>query len=315
MAQRTAPTTCKTVKMAPTAPSQTLGDTVETHELQHPHSENPRSKDANETGHAQPAVRVSSKDFDPGPPPNGGTVAWLQAIAGHLVCINSWGYILTFGIFQPTYVEMLDLPPSTVSWIGSVQLGVLYFAGAFSGRAFDAGYLKPLLLVGCLLQLIGAFMSSIATTYWQLFLSQGVCMGLAFGLTFPPIIAHVSTYFTTRKVFAMAIAATGGATGGIIFPLIAQQLLPRVGFGWTVRTMGLVMLVCSIFVILMVKTRLPPRRSGPLIDWAAFKELPFVFYNIALFFIVWSLYFAFYYVSLARSFYCNEVIIESTVAC
>ena len=301
--------------MAPTAPSQTLGDTVETHELQHPHSENPRSKDANETGHAQPAVRVSSKDFDPGPPPNGGTVAWLQAIAGHLVCINSWGYILTFGIFQPTYVEMLDLPPSTVSWIGSVQLGVLYFAGAFSGRAFDAGYLKPLLLVGCLLQLIGAFMSSIATTYWQLFLSQGVCMGLAFGLTFPPIIAHVSTYFTTRKVFAMAIAATGGATGGIIFPLIAQQLLPRVGFGWTVRTMGLVMLVCSIFVILMVKTRLPPRRSGPLIDWAAFKELPFVFYNIALFFIVWSLYFAFYYVSLARSFYCNEVIIESTVAC
>src|SRR5688572_29208200 len=114
-----------------------------------------------------PVIQTSSRDFDPGPPPNGGLVAWLQAIAGHLICLTSWGYILTFGIFQPTYVEMLDLPPSTISWIGSIQLGLLYFAGAFSGRAFDAGYLKPALLVGCLLQLIGAYMSSISRTYWQ----------------------------------------------------------------------------------------------------------------------------------------------------
>ncbi|KAK0387505.1 hypothetical protein NLU13_5818 [Sarocladium strictum] len=269
-------------------------------EMQQSRTEEAISKAAQGDPESQPPVgRTSSKDFEPGPPPDGGFNAWLQAIAGHLVCLTSWGYILTFGIFQPTYVEMLRLPPSTVSWIGSIQLGLLYLSGAVSGRAFDAGFLKPALLVGCLLQLVGIYMSSISKTYWQLFLSQGVCMGIGFGLVFPPIIAHVSTYFSTRKVFAMSIAASGGATGGILFPLIAQQMLPKVGFEWTVRTMGLVMLVSSIIVILIVKTRLPPRRAGPLVDWSAFKELSFVLYNVALFFIVWALYFAFYY---ARAF-------------
>lgn len=157
------------------------------------------------------AVNNSSKD-DPGPPPNGGTTAWMQAVAGHLVCINVWGYIVSFGVFQPTYVETLNLPPSTISWIGSVQLFFVYLVAAISGRLFDAGYLKPMMLVGCLLQVVGIFMTSICDQYWQFFLAQGVCMGLGFGLTFPPVISNVATYFSTRKTMAMAISATGGAT-------------------------------------------------------------------------------------------------------
>lgn len=62
--------------------------------------------------------------------------------------------------------------------------------------------------------------------------------------------------------------------------------------------MGLVMLVNSIVIILTIRTRLPPRKTGAIVDWAAFRELPFVFYNIAAFFIMWATYFAYYYVSL-----------------
>src|SRR5690606_36793786 len=44
-----------------------------------------------------PAVDVSS-------PPDGGLKAWTQVLMGHLVLINSWGYLTSFGLIQSYYV-------------------------------------------------------------------------------------------------------------------------------------------------------------------------------------------------------------------
>ena len=157
---------------------------------------------------------------------------------GHLVLINSWGYITSFGLFQSYFASSLDSTPSAISWIGSVQILLVYLIGTFSGRALDAGYYHTTLAVGSFLQVMAVFMTSISTAYWQLFLAQGLCKGLGDGLLFCPTVSLVATYFTKKRVLAMACTASGAATGGIIFPLIAQQLLEKIGFGWQVCSSG-----------------------------------------------------------------------------
>lgn len=249
---------------------------------------------AQELGPEAPAAAPTSVV---GPPPDGGLWAWLQVVAGHLVVFNVWGYTISYGIFQPYYVETLSLGPSAVSWIGSMQACLIFLVGTFSGRAFDAGYLRHVLAAGLLMQLVGIFTTSVSTKYWELFLAQGLCQGIGCGLTFAPTIAHVSTYFSKKRMLALASAACGGATGGVIFPLIAQQLMPKIGFGWTVRAMGLVVLVASAIILLLVRPRLPPRKSGALVDWAAFKEATYVLFGISMFFTLWATYFAYDYVS------------------
>ena len=78
-----------------------------------------------------------------------------------------------------------------------------------------------------------------------------------------------------------------------------RQLLDKIGFGWTVRVLGLLNLVSLTFCIALMRPRLPPRKTGPLVDWEAFKDAPYclqvlgtccmmppvycVFYLIALF--------------------------------
>lgn len=94
----------------------------------------------------------------------------------------------------------------------------------------------------------------------------------------------------------MACAASGGATGGMIFPLIARQLLPRVGFAWTVRVMAFVILFNSIIALSLARLRLPARQTGPLVEWAAFKERRYALFCVAMFFNVWALFFAYFYV-------------------
>jgi MFS family permease len=234
---------------------------------------------------------------DPGLPPDGGWGAWIQVLMAHIIIFNTWGYINSFGVFQVFHVQHLHRPPSDISWVGSIQIFLLFSIGTVSGRASDAGYFKQTFAAGLLMQLIGLFMTSLSKTYWQLFLAQGICTGIGNGLLFCPSLAVLTTYFLKRRGIAVGVAACGTATGGVVFPSIAQHLLPRIGFGWTVRIMGFIMLVTMIFPLLIMRSRLPPRTTGPLVELAAFKEVPYLLFAIGNSLCFLGLYFVIYYVS------------------
>jgi MFS family permease len=172
---------------------------------------------------------------DPGPPPDGGITAWLQVLAGHMMCFVTWGLITSFGIFQSTYEEMLGRGPSAVSWIGTVQIFMLLLVGTVSGRLSDAGYVHEAVFVGTALIVFGLFMTSLATQYYQLFLAQGVCTGLGMGILYMPGLSVPSSYFKEKKPFAVGIIAAGAGSGGLVYPAMVQQLLPKVGKKYKTR--------------------------------------------------------------------------------
>ncbi|EEH07851.1 conserved hypothetical protein [Histoplasma capsulatum G186AR] len=242
-------------------------------------------------------IRTKDSGIDPGPPPDGGFNAWFQTCLSHLVMCNTWGYLNSFGVFQSHYMTSLQRSPSDISWVGSIQIFLLFFIGTFSGRATDAGYFKAVWTIGAILLVLGIFMTSLATTYWQLFLSQGLCMGIGCGLLFCPTIALIPTYFSSKRAIALAISAAGSATGGIIFPAIVQSLLPRIGYPWTMRVLGFFSLSTLTPCFIFLRQRLPPRKSGPFFDWPAFKERKYSLFAIAMFLNFWGLYVAFFYLS------------------
>ena len=229
-------------------------------------------------------------------PPDGGIDAWLQVVAAHLVVFNTWGYITSYGIFQPYYVTAFSEPAWKVSWIGSIQTMLVFLFGTLSGRAVDAGYIRCSFTAGCILQLMGVFATSFCTQFWQLFVAQGIVQGLGSGLLCCPVVTLVASYFSKRRTLAMSIGSCGSATGGIVFPVIAQQLLHRIGFGWTVRVMGFVMLFNMVVILVLVHPRIPPPTQAPLLDVSAFKELPYSTFAIGMFLAHWAIFFAYYYV-------------------
>ncbi|KAL2678827.1 hypothetical protein Neosp_009579 [[Neocosmospora] mangrovei] len=230
------------------------------------------------------------------PPPDGGFEAWSMALLGHLVVFNTWGYILCYGVFQTYYVSTLPHTLADIAWIGSIQMFLLFFIAAFAGRALDAGLFRPVLIIGVVLTVTGIFTTSVCKTYWQIFLAQGVCTGLGNGLQFAPSMSLVSTYFSKYRSLAIGVVAGGSATGGMVYPVIFQQLLPRLGFGWTVRILGFVNLGLSALSIAFMRSRLPPRTSGPLLELSAFKDVTYTLCCVAMVLNFWAVYFAFYYV-------------------
>jgi hypothetical protein len=259
---------------------------------------NTRASRASRPGIARILTRTATKSSwkDPGPPPDGGLTAWTQVAMGHLVITSTWGFVNSFGVFQAYYTGFLNRPPSDIAWIGSIQVFILFFIGTWTGRITDAGYFKEVFVVGTTLQVLGIMMASLSTSYWQLFLAQGVCVGLGNGCLFTPMMSTVSTYFSTKRSLALGLVACGSVTGGLVFPAMVQQLLPRIGFGWTLRALGFAELGFLMPCVFFLKRRLPPRRTGPIVEWAAFRELPYTFFAMGMYFTFWGVYFAFYYV-------------------
>jgi MFS family permease len=240
----------------------------------------------------------SLSDIDTNPPPDGGLEAWTITIMAHMAGFNTFGFVNAYGVLQTYYVSHFDLPPSTVSWIGSLSAFLMFFISTFSGRLTDAGYFHQTILLGTVLQLLGFFAASFAKTYWQVLLAHGVCIGVGGGLIFIPAISLVGTYFTKRRSLALAICAVGNSFGGLIFSAVLQSLLPKLGYGWAMRVCGFVIMGSMIPANFLLKPRRIKRNRAPLIEWNAFKEPIYACFSAGMFFCMVGMWIPVFYVSL-----------------
>ncbi|KAI2464695.1 MFS monocarboxylate transporter-like protein [Annulohypoxylon bovei var. microspora] len=222
--------------------------------------------------------------------------AWSQVFVSFLLVVNGFGYFSSFGLFEGHWTTTLDESASSISWVGSLSLFLLFFLGVLSGPLMDRDYFRSILCIGCALQLLAVFATSAVSRYWQLILAQGLVQGLGNGMTFTPCVTLVAIWFTERRAFALSLAACGAPVGGLIFTAISRQLSETIGYPWTIRIMGFVVLFNSIIILILAR----PRRLGngvkrSLVDIAAFKEPTYLLFSIGLFFILWGLYIAYFY--------------------
>ncbi|TGO68208.1 hypothetical protein BOTNAR_0028g00210 [Botryotinia narcissicola] len=98
-------------------------------------------------------------------------------------------------------------------------------------------------------------------------------------------------------MLVVGIYACGSATEGLIFPVMSEQLITPLGYGWTMRIFGFFTTGCLTICNILAKPRLPPHRTGPIIGLAVFKEASYTLFAMGMFLVFWGVYFAFYYLS------------------
>lgn len=195
------------------------------------------------------------------------------------------GIVNTFGVYQ-TYYESNQLAsktPDAIAWIGSLQSFLLLAGGLISGPLLDGGWFKSTVAVGTLFITVGFMMTSLASQYWQLILSQGLCIGLGAGCMVVPSLSILPQYFLKRRALATGITVCGSSLGGVIYPLIFQALVDKVGFAWTNRIMGFIALVTCSFSVAVMKPRAKPRKLRSPFDPKAFREPAYVVYCFGMF--------------------------------
>lgn len=75
------------------------------------------------------------------------------------------------------------------------------------------GYFRLCFTGGSFLQFLSLMIVGACSKWWQIFLLQGILMGIGMGLVFHSGIVLITTYFTTRLGTATAIASAGSSVG------------------------------------------------------------------------------------------------------
>ena len=116
-------------------------------------------------------------------------------------------------------------------------------------------------------------MTSVCKSYYQFVLAQGVLGGLSSGMLMSPAMAAVPQYFQQNRGAAMGLAVAGSSLGGVVFPIALAKMFahPALGFGWSVRICGFLVLGILVVSCAGTRARLPPRESQFFL-LSAFRE-------------------------------------------
>ena len=93
-------------------------------------------------------------------------------------------------------------------------------------------------------------------------LSFSILTGIGSSLVITPSMACVAHWFMKRRGLASGIAFIGGGFGGVLFPLMIQSLLPKLGWGWTIRILAFMTLLFCAVSIAFCRSRVPPRKGA-----------------------------------------------------
>ncbi|KAI1318988.1 putative MFS monocarboxylate transporter [Xylariaceae sp. FL0255] len=202
----------------------------------------------------------------PRPEDYNSTKSWLAVLGASFALYSTVGYVNAFGVFQEYYAQTLlkEYTESDISWIGSVAIFLFFLLAPAAGVAVDKFGSSTLLVIGSVGQLIAIFLSSLATQYYQLFLSQSVLLGLSMAFILTPAVAVVSRRMPHRRGLALGIVIGGSSIAGVIWPILLDRLLysDGVGFGWTMRIVGFNMLPLLAIAIITVKD-VPVKKNVP----------------------------------------------------
>ncbi|OJD29981.1 uncharacterized protein BKCO1_680003 [Diplodia corticola] len=207
------------------------------------------------------------------PPPSEDNVrAWLTVLGSALVYFASFGFTNSFGFFQDYYQTdyLPEQPPSTIAFIGTLQISLMYVIAPVAGALSDIYGLKWIYraaALGCCASVVGLSFSQ-SGVLWQPFVTQGVLFGLVVAFNTQPALAVVGQHFKQRRALAMGLVSAGSCISGSLLPIMLSALVPRIGFGWTVRATALLMLCCYIIAMLISYTKDPPTAPPPAKDLA-----------------------------------------------
>ncbi|KXS18352.1 hypothetical protein M427DRAFT_208666 [Gonapodya prolifera JEL478] len=172
-----------------------------------------------------------------------GAIGWAIVFAAFLACGCTSAGLLTWGIQMRFFVAtgvLPDLPNWVLAIPGSTGLSLVFGLSIPANKFAEAWGFRLSVLFGGILMGGALLLSSLASNYWQLLLTEGIMFGVggAFGLF--PAVALISQWIhPRRRLLAQGIAMSGFSVGPMVASPGIQLLSSWLGWNWTLRVFGI----------------------------------------------------------------------------
>ncbi|KAI8297628.1 Aspyridones efflux protein apdF [Colletotrichum sp. SAR11_59] len=244
-----------------------------------------------------PSVQSSSSQRDPESSP----LAWVCVVGSFMFLYPSYGFMQSVGTVQ-SYLQLNQLSDYTardLGWISGIFTSLGLLLGIQAGPLMDAYGTRLLAPISAATLVPLFFLLGECTEYWHFILCLGVLGGISSALTSTVAMAVIGKLFSRRRGLAMGMALSGSSFGGVTLSMMFRSLLPKLGWQWTMRATGFLVLgimVLGVICFLPFPTLTASSSSAPLggkgatLNFSAFKSPPFDFMTMGLFLLEFVLF-------------------------
>ncbi|ODQ83250.1 hypothetical protein BABINDRAFT_159685 [Babjeviella inositovora NRRL Y-12698] len=201
--------------------------------------------------------------FDPTNGAPDGGYSWVIAVCCCFLSSATWGANASYGVFLNYFISSNYFPGATdfdFAMIGGLVIGISTAFAPFVFILVSYIGLKPTMLLGVSIQTCGYILAGFVKTKAGLYCTQGMMIGLSFGMIFTSSIAILPNWFYYKRSIAAGMTVSGSGLGGVIFSLSANSLMQRTGsHRWPLIMVGLV--TCAICVTCIVLIQEHPKTS------------------------------------------------------
>ncbi|EGV63137.1 hypothetical protein CANTEDRAFT_130658 [Yamadazyma tenuis ATCC 10573] len=209
------------------------------------------------------SAETNPEDF-----PDGGRDAYLTLFGAFMGLVIDFGIANSLGAIE-SYVsshQLSNVKDTSVSWVFTIHLGVMYLGGVVFGECFDKFGARKLLIASTVFMAGGLFCTAESTKLSHFILSFGITTAIGTSLGMVPLIGVLSHWFLRKRAFACSVATIGGLVGSSVFAVMLQKLYKEVGFKWAIRVMGFMCIGCMGIAIALIKERKPKKELSDAID-------------------------------------------------
>ncbi|OJD28464.1 hypothetical protein ACJ73_00125 [Blastomyces percursus] len=189
-----------------------------------------------------------------------GKDAWLFLAACFFMEALVWGFAFTYGVFQAYYSSLDTFKDSgNIAVIGTCAMGIMYLdlPIVFAVYRRWPKYQRAGCAIGVLLMCFAMAMSSFATNVTHLIVTQGIFYALGGSIAYSPCILLMEDWFDKRKGLAFGVMWAGTGLGGVILPIVMENLLDSFGFRVALRAFAVALFVLTAPLVYFVKPRVP----------------------------------------------------------
>jgi len=185
------------------------------------------------------------------------------------------GVMHMWSVYQQHAVDFYGWASSQVSYTYSIMVGSFVIGGFIGGKIQDRVGPRRMVFTGALFVGLGYFMASVlrpSNPYFMLYLLFAFPVGFGIGSIYSPLISCVQKWFPDKKGFATGFTVCAFGLSIVVFSPIAEHFLNTYTFPATMRIMGSIILVVSIFTSFFLKV--PPEGYNDLFSGIRKTEAP-----------------------------------------
>lgn len=205
-------------------------------------------------------------------PPDGG-YGWVCCICVFMIQLSVWGPNSGYGVLLQYYLSNDVFPGGNATkfaWNAGLIICNAQLFASISLIAVKMIGFRLTMTIAMVFHCVSYVLQSFATQLWQLFLCQGVMLGVSYSFLFVPANSIIPQWFLKKRALAVGICMSGTGCGGVLYTLAISTMIQKYGNQkWALRMVAIVTFVTLSTSIFFLRTRKPEVREE--ISWKNLK--------------------------------------------